>query len=153
MFERHAVLSKRECDSRTNVMFEAYAKAISIEAQSAITLASSVLLPAAFRFQRELAESIEAARRVGAKSLARQEKRLQDLAERIDVALAALESLENAYGESEAHADSAEAHARGCRDSLVPANLALREACDALETIVDNDLWPLPKYEEMLFIH
>jgi glutamine synthetase len=153
MFERHAVLSKRECDSRTNVMFEAYAKAISIEAQSAITLASSVLLPAAFRFQREFAESIEAARRVGAKSLARQEKRLQDLAVRIDVALAALESLENAYEESEAHADSAETHARGCRDALVPANLALREACDALETIVDNDLWPLPKYEEMLFIH
>jgi glutamine synthetase len=153
VFERQAVLSERECRSRMNVMFEAYSKAIAIEAQSTLSIASSIILPAALRYQRDLAESIEAARRVGAKTLARQERRLQDTAERIDTALGVMDALQTAFESVDHHEGSPEEHARAFRDRVIPAMGAVREACDALEILVDDELWPLPKYREMLFIH
>ncbi len=153
MFERHHVLSRKEAESRANIMFEAYIKAIAIEAQSAAGIASSMLLPAASTFQRNLAESIESARRVGAKSLARQERRLQEVAERIESALGAIETLQAATEKAERHHGEPFEHARLYRDSVIPAMVALRESCDALEMIVDDDLWPLPKYREILFLH
>ncbi|MBK8977804.1 MAG: glutamine synthetase III [Planctomycetes bacterium] len=154
LLERQGVLSRKECESRANVMFESYAKAIAIEAQSAIGIASTTILPAALRFQAQLAESIEAARRAGVKSLARQEARLAETAAGIESALGALAALQERFETVEAHENgSPERHARAYRDEVIPAMTALREACDELETLVDDELWPLPKYREMLFIH
>ncbi|MBI5851230.1 MAG: glutamine synthetase III [Planctomycetes bacterium] len=153
MFERHRVLSRKEAESRQHVMYEAYIKAIAIEAQSAAGIASSMIVPAATTYQRQLAESIEAARRTGAKSLVRQERRLHETSERIESALGALENLQHAFEKAERHEGGAYEHARTFRDTVVPAINALREACDALEVLVDDDLWPLPKYREILFVH
>ena len=153
MFERHRVLSRKEAESRQHVMYEAYVKAIAIEAQSAAGIASSMLLPAATTYQRQLAESIEAARRSGAKSLARQERRLQETADRIEAALGALETLQAAFEKADHHEGGGFEHARQFRDGVIPAMNSLREACDALELLVDDELWPLPKYREILFVH
>ncbi|MGE0144342.1 MAG: glutamine synthetase III [Planctomycetota bacterium] len=153
MFERHRVLSGKECESRSNVMFEAYSKAIAIEAQSSVGIASSMIIPAATRYQAQLAESIEAARRAGAKSLSRQERRLQDTVERIEAALSALDNLQGEIEKADRHDGDAGGHAKHYRDHVIPAMKALRETCDALEILVDDDLWPLPKYRELLFIH
>jgi glutamine synthetase len=153
MFERHRVLSRKEAESRQHVMYEAYVKAIAIEAQSAAGIASSMLLPAATTYQRQLAESIEAARRSGAKSLARQERRLQETADRIEAALGALEALQAAFEKADHHEGGGFEHARQFRDGVIPAMNSLRDACDALELLVDDELWPLPKYREILFVH
>ena len=153
MFERFGVLTRKEVESRVHVMFEGYSKAIMIEAQTALGMASTMILPAAFRYQKQLADSIESVRRLGAEAVNRQEGRLVLTATRIESALAALDALQQRLDAIESHASSPEAHARACREQLTPAIASLRESCDALELLVDDELWPLPKYSEMLFIH
>ena len=85
------------------------------------------------------------------KSTPAAEKGLKEVAELTGVLAEAIEELDEAR-EHEGDGDHTK-HAKHMRDKVVPAMLKVREAADALELIVDDQLWPLPKYREMLFVY
>jgi glutamine synthetase len=139
MFSNYGVLSERELESRYEVFLEQYVTKLNIEAETAASIARTMLLPAAARYHAEL--------------LAAQ---LTDLAgetsELIDAFVDALRDLESAnLEENQPHADLL-AHAGYMHDTVITAMEAVRAAADQLEKIVADDLWPLPKYSEILFI-
>ncbi|MCC6670299.1 MAG: glutamine synthetase III [Planctomycetes bacterium] len=153
LFERFGVLTRKEVESRGHIAFEGYVKAIAIEAQSLIGLAATHVLPVALNHQERLASSVSAARQAGVSDLRAQEKLLATLSGRVNQLLTAIEALQAASDKAETHHGSHKDHATFYRDQVIPAMSQVRQACDALELLVDDDLWPLPKYREMLFIH
>ena len=151
LFERFAVLSSKEVESRMNIQFEAYSKAIAVEGQSALSIARTMILPAAQRTQLAVAQSLAAAKACGIEVKV-QEKRLRELSARIEAFVLGIEELTAQFEHAESHGGSPQEHARTYRDKVVPAMAKLREVADGLETMVDDAEWPLPKYREILFL-
>ena len=148
-FEKYGVLSGRELHARYDVALEQYNKSINIEAQLMVLMANRYILPAAYRFQGQLAETVAAVKAAGA--TAKETRRTLDrVTGLIDTAKAGVDKL-HALLEHEADGDAMK-HAKYFRDKVIPAMNSLREAGDALEGIVPQDLWPLPTYREMLFV-
>jgi glutamine synthetase len=147
------VLSAKEAESRMNIMFEAYCKAIAVEAQTALSIAGSMILPVAMRYEGQVSTCIAAARTAGVKDLSAQESHLRGVAARTESLLQGIDELQKAFDHTEKHGGSLKEHAATYRDSVVPAIARLREIVDALEVLVDDELWPLPKYRELLFVH
>jgi len=136
-FENYSVLSKRELESRFEVAAEQYALRANIEAETTFSVAKTMILPAALRYLALIAEA-------GVSSL---ETGLREL---VDELVGTLDELEAANSEpAELEGLEGAIHAR---DKQLAAMVAVREAADKLEKVVADDLWPLPKYEEMLFI-
>jgi glutamine synthetase len=136
-FENYDVLSKRELESRYEVWVEQYAIRANIEAETAFSIAKTMILPAALRHLALIAES-------GVSAL---EGEVRGLLDELTDALAELEKA-NAYPDDLEGLDLA----IYARDKQIAAMAQVREAADKLEKVVADDLWPLPKYEEMLFI-
>jgi glutamine synthetase len=139
LFSSYGVLSERELESRYEVFLEQYVTKLNIEAETAASIARTMLLPAAARYHAEL---------LGAQ--------LTDLAgetsELIDALVEAIRTLESAnLAENQPH-DDLLAHAKYMHDTVVPAMEEVRASADRLEKVVADDLWPLPKYSEILFI-
>ncbi|MFN9706174.1 MAG: glutamine synthetase III [Planctomycetota bacterium] len=151
LFERFRVLSAKEVESRMHIMFEAYCKAIAIEGQSALSIARTMILPAAQRSQLTVAQSVAAAKSAGMKIKA-QEKRLKELCGLVDAFVEAIDDLKDEFEHAEAHDAAPDKHAKTYRDKVVPAMGKLRLLADQLETMVDDAEWPLPKYREILFL-
>ena len=135
-FENYEVLSRRELESRYEVWLEQYAIRANIEAEgTASSIAQTMILPAALRHLALLNEA-------GVSSL---EGELRELIDQLVAALGELEAA-NAYP-SELEGLELAVHAR---DKQMAAMAAVREFADHMEKVVADDLWPLPKYEEML---
>ncbi len=147
VFEKYDVLTKRELHSRLEVYLEQYAKTINVEARSTAEIGRTMILPAALRYQSEIAEGCA---NVKAAGCAPDTRELQHLIGLIGTLTSSLSVLETAMAESAG--DSTLDHATHCCRSIVPAMQAVREAADVLEAVVADDLWPLPTYQEMLFI-
>ena len=137
-FENYEVLSKRELESRYEVWLEQYAIRANIEAETTHSIAKTMILPAALRYLALINESGAAEGVAG---------EVKDLLSSLGQSLAELEAA-NAYPDELEGLDLA-IHAR---DKQIAAMEKVREAADKLEKVVADDLWPLPKYEEMLFI-
>jgi glutamine synthetase len=137
LFKKQKVLSKRELESRYDVFTEQYSTKVGIEAETAASMARTLILPAALRHLIELKEA-------GIEGL------IAETEELVEELVGAIHGLERVNSE---HPDvEAIEHAIYMRDEVVPAMDAARAASDKLERIVADDLWPLPKYSEMLFI-
>ena len=147
LFEAYGVLSKRELHSRLEVYVEQYCKSLNVEARTSVEMARTVIFPAAVRYQSELAAAC-----VGLKTLGYElDTDTLDVVTGLSKALQdGIKALEAAM-EFKPHAGLL-AHARHCRDAVLPAMLAIRGTVDALEGVVADDLWPLATYQEMLFI-
>ena len=152
LFERWQVLSPAEAESRMNIQFEAYAKAIAIEGQSALSIARTMILPAAQKTQRDVADSLSSAKAHGL-TIDKQTERLRDMAMRIESFVGCIDDLAMVFERAESHVGTELEHAKVYRDAVVPAMVRLREHADMLETMTDDDYWPLPKYRELLFLH
>jgi glutamine synthetase len=148
-FEHYGVLTPREMKARHEVALEQYNKTVNIEAQLMVLIANRTILPAAFRYQGELAQSVAAVKAAGAvgKECVRALDELCKLTDTCRVRSRALQKLL----EHEGNGDTLK-HAKFFRDKVVPAMAALRETGDALEQVMPHDLWPLPTYREMLFV-
>ncbi|QOI99057.1 MAG: glutamine synthetase III [Phycisphaeraceae bacterium] len=148
LFKRFKVLSKVEVDAREHIFTEKYVKQVLIEAETAVLMARTVVLPAAVRFQTELAESVAAteAADVDAGDARSQLEELVDLVNRLRRAIADLET------RTDHHETDPHRHAAHIRDKVRPAMSDLREIVDTLEERVAADLWSLPTYREMLQI-
>jgi glutamine synthetase len=137
LFKKYKVLSKRELESRYEVSVEQYSTKLNIESETASSIARTLLLPAALRHLAEL-------KAAGVESLVSE---TQTLVEELIAAIHVLEAanLEHPHEEGIKHA-------LYMRDVVLSAMDAVRVVADKLERIVADDLWPLPKYSEMLFI-
>ena len=138
-FKKYKVLSKRELESRYEVFTEQYAMNINIEAETAAAIARTMLLPAAVRYLNELKAS-----------------GLDELIDEVEPLIKELHfaqlKLEDANLEDNQPDSSPQKWAVYMRDTVIPAMDDVREVADRLEKLVADDLWPLPKYSEMLFI-
>lgn len=154
LFEELGVYSRRELQSRANIAHESYAKALLIESQSTLAIASTMVLPAALKYQERAARAITETRQAATDiDLSAQEEQLHGVSRSISDLSKALGTLGNAYRLVEAIDDEhGQEQATSARDQLIPGMNAVREACDALEKVVDDELWPLPKYRELLFV-
>jgi glutamine synthetase len=149
MLTKYKVYTEKELTSRFNILAEGYVKTVNIEGQMTALIAKTQLLPAAIRFQKEVGESVAAAKSAGASSPGGLEV-LSSVVSGINDLTRAIAGLEKALHH---HAEGdAFAHAKHARDHILPAQLEVRKAGDKLEAIVSDDLWPLPTYREMLFI-
>ena len=149
LFSKYKVYSEKELNSRFNILSEAYAKHLNIEGQTALMMAKTMILPAALKYQKEVGESIAAAKNAGATSPAGVDT-FKALVSTIGDFQGCIGALEKALGH---HAEgSPYDHAKHMRESVLPAMTELRKASDKLETMISDDLWPLPTYREMLFI-
>ena len=131
------MLSERELESRFEVSVEQYATKLNIEAETAASIARTMILPAAARHIAELKSAGLTAPATEAKAATDKFVKNLKALEKVNASHPAVEGLE---------------HAKWTRDKVIPAMEATREAADVLEQIVADDLWPLPKYSEMLFI-
>jgi len=148
LFTKYKVLSEREIESRYDIYLEGYTKAINIEGEMTSVMARTMVAPAAIRYQGEVASAVASTKAAGASSAA-QEALLKDLTATIDALLKKTDTLDAALDHA---GGDAMAHAKHMRDKVLTGMLAVREQADKLETIVADDLWPLPTYREMLFI-
>ena len=148
IFEKYKVLSARELHARYDVAVETYVKTVNVEAQLMVLMANRYILPAALKYQKDVAESVAAVKNAGGTS--KEGKRVLDrITNLVDDLRQRTDRLANAL---EAHAPTAEKHAKYMRDTVVPAMATLRETGDQVELVVPHELWPLPTYREMLFI-
>jgi glutamine synthetase len=148
VFEKHRVLSDRELHARYEVNLETYCKTLNVEAQLMVLMANRYILPAAFVYQRQVAESVAAVTKAG--GVSRQGKKLlTSFTKLVDSFKAQTDMLATLL---EHTSPSTEKHARHMRDKVVPAMTKLRECGDQIEVLMPHELWPLPTYREMLFI-
>ncbi|MFZ9201675.1 MAG: glutamine synthetase III [Opitutales bacterium] len=146
VFERQGVLTKRELVSREEIYTHSYVLSVNTESKLVSDIGRTTILPAALRYARELADTAAAIKAAGAKSSSKLLAQVVAQANQLEVALDALDKLR-------AHeaADTHEA-ARHAVDKVLPAMLKVRAAADELEGLVDDALWPLPSYQELLFL-
>ena len=140
LFSNYGVLSERELHARYEVFLEQYVTKVNIESETAASIARTLLLPAAVRYKAELltAEEPEMASELG------------ELIASFVEELKALDTANLKENTPEDHGILT--HARYMHDTVLPAMGAVREVADRLEKVVADDLWPLPKYSEILFI-
>ena len=153
LFEKYGVLSPEELKSRYHVRLERYIKEIDIEAATLFTMAQSQILPAAATYQKTLAQSIKNAMDVigDGRELKPQKELLKRVSALIGDAQKQVTELKQDIEKARA-IDSEEKQAAYFCDAIKPCMNAVRNTVDTLEQYVDNELWPLPKYWEMLFI-
>lgn len=147
VFERYGVFNERELHSRYEVRLEQYALTIAVEAKLALELGTTVILPAAVRYQTELAQNVATLKAAG---VAADTTLLEAVSAPIAELTAAVGALKT--GLSDHSGESVLDEATHAQKVLLPAMEAVRAAADALEGVVADDLWPLPTYQEMLYI-
>jgi len=151
LFEEFEVFTRTELESRVEIEYEAYSKAINIEAKTMIDIAGKSIIPSVIRYTTRLADSIIKLKSAvsGIEPYA-QNAILIEVNEHLKESKVALENLKN-YMDNAAEITDVTAHAKYMHEVVVPAMEALRKPIDNLEMIVDKDLWPMPSYGDLLF--
>ncbi|HEY7599311.1 MAG TPA: glutamine synthetase III [Candidatus Limnocylindrales bacterium] len=142
VFAKHGVLSERELAARVEINWERYVKVGRIEANAALDIARTMLMPAVARYLGQLAAASSSSRAIEALA-----GHVGELADQLSAAIDKLEHALHATHE----AGWVQEEARVVVEQVIPAQNTLREVADELETLVADDLWPLPKYRELLF--
>jgi len=154
LLEKYGVLSRRELHAREEVVVDQYFKTVNIEGETTAELAGTMILPAAVRYLNELLAAAENLAELElppatdrAPGVTTTIARLNGL---IDELVAALDVL--VQQNEELGGDDVHSKARHMHDHIIPAMTAVRGICDRLEKVIPDDLWPLPRYREMLFV-
>ena len=149
LFERFSVFTKAELESRAEIQYEAYAKAINIEARTMIDMASKQFLPAFIKYTKTLADTVNAVKAAGVDASVQTEA-LKEVSALMAETKAALDKLVKVTGEAAAK-EEGEVQATYYHTEVVPAMDALRTPVDKLEMIVDKEAWPMPSYGDLIF--
>ena len=149
MFEKFGVFTRSELASRVEIKYENYSKAINIEARTMIDMAAKQIIPAVIAYTRTLAETIIAVKAAGA-PVSVQEKILGECSILLGQTSSALDVLEKVEAQASVMREGRE-KAVFYRDQVCTAMKKLREPVDALEMIVDKNMWPMPSYGDLLF--
>ena len=149
MFEKFKVFTKAELESRAEIKFESYAKAINIEALTMIDMASKQIIPAIIKYTKELADTVVVVKEAGADASVQAEL-LTEVSGLLAESKKALEALKVVTDQAAAM-EEGEDQARFYHSDVVPAMEALRAPVDKLEMIVDKEAWPMPSYGDLIF--
>ena len=149
LFEKFHIFTQPELESRSEIIYENYAKTKNIEAMTMIDMAQKQILPACMKFVKAQAETITAAANAGV-IFHNETEKLQKCVDRIDAAQEALDELQALVDKAQGITDAKE-QSFYYKDTIDPAMERLRKPCDELETLVDKKAWPFPTYEDMLF--
>ncbi|MCC7440633.1 MAG: glutamine synthetase III [Bdellovibrionales bacterium] len=149
LFKRLGIFGEEEVMSRYHIRLERYIKHLLIEVNSLREMVDTLVLPACFLYHRSLSEGAAAAKAAGVS--APQLHTLKLVGEWLGTVGEKRKDLDSVLTKVE-KAGGEEAQAKILAAEMVPAMLALREACDELEALVGDEYWPLPKYREMLFV-
>ncbi|MGW9265362.1 glutamine synthetase type III, partial [Gordonia terrae] len=147
IFEKYGVLSARELEAREDVIFEYYALTLLVEAKETAEIAKTMIMPAAIRYQGELAGTAASLKMAGIDAPTPLLEELTGLIGALHEGLATLDA-----GIAGMHGESTLDESTYALETLIPAMATVREVADTLESIVADDLWPLPTYNEMLTI-
>ena len=149
MFEKFKVFTKAELESRAEIKFESYAKAINIEARTMIDMASKQIIPAIIKYTKDLADTVVTVKEAGADASV-QADLLAEVSGLLTETKKALEALKVVTDQAAAM-EEGEDQARFYHFDVVPAMEALRAPVDKLEMIVDKEAWPMPSYGDLIF--
>ena len=149
MFEKFHVFTRAELDSRAEIKYEAYAKAVNIEARTMIDIASKHIIPAVIRGTKTLAETVNAVVQAGVDAEVQRDLLVETsiLLKETKTALTTLEQVTQEASTKE----EGKVQAEYFREQVVPAMEALRIPVDRLEMIVDKEIWPMPSYGDLIF--
>lgn len=151
LFESFNVFTRAELESRAEIQYEGYAKAINIEAKTMVDIATKQIIPAVIRYTTVLAESINSVKAVSAAlDVSVQTSLLEKSSALLAETKTAMDKLSGLIAESESHEEGRD-RAVFFRESVVPAMQTLRKPVDELEMIVDKDMWPMPSYGDLIF--
>ena len=148
LFERYNVLSNRELTARSEVLLENYYKIVQIEARTLLMMLSTKVLPAALRYQGELASIVQSSHAVSV-DCSRTSAKLGDLARMTENLQNSMEKIQGML--LIAHENNHD-NARFVCDKILPEMSLVRQISDQIEESIPSDIWPLPTYTEMLFI-
>ena len=149
LFERFSVFTKAELESRAEIQYEAYAKAINIEARTMIDMASKQFLPAFIKYTKTLADTVNAVKAAGVDASVQTET-LKEVSALMAETKAALDNLVKTTADAAAK-EEGEVQATYYHTEVVRAMDALRAPVDKLEMIVDKEAWPMPSYGDLIF--
>ena len=149
LFERFSVFTKAELESRAEIQYEAYAKAINIEARTMIDMASKQFLPAFIKYTKTLADTVNAVKAAGVDASVQTET-LKEVSALMAETKVALDNLVKTTADAAAK-EEGEVQATYYHTEVVPAMDALRAPVDKLEMIVDKEAWPMPSYGDLIF--
>ena len=144
------VFTKAELESRKEIKYEAYSKAINIEAKTMIDVASKQIIPAVIKYTRQLADSINAVVAAGVLEVEVQTELLRETSALLKKTKDALNELKKVTEEALTKEEGKES-AMFYHEKVMPSMEALRTPVDELEMIVDKDMWPMPSYGDLLF--
>ncbi|MBE5968312.1 MAG: glutamine synthetase type III [Lachnospiraceae bacterium] len=151
LFGKHHIFTPVELHSRAEVLYESYSKTINIEAKTMISMAGVQFIPAVINYIKKLADSINAVKAAAPDiDVSVQTELLKETSKLLSKAEAARKKLEAVVKEASSMGEGAD-QAAFFRDKVVPAMEELRAPIDALEQIVDKELWPVPTYGDLLF--
>jgi len=157
LFDKYGVFKEDELISRYNVQLESYCKTVNIESLLTVNIAKTLILPAAIEYQLRLSNAIvQTKTAIGGANISVLEGVLRDLVNKVNAlhnSIEVLESLAVHDGKDDGGEDDAFHHARFYQQRIIPAMSDVRIAADELEGVVDDSLWPLPKFREMLYIY
>ena len=150
LFEKFNVFTEAELKSRSEILYESYAKALNIEARAMIDMAGKQIIPAVIKYTTALANSINSVKAACDADVSVQTELLKDVSLLLAEAKTALKNLteiaEKAYAMEEGRQQAV------CyRDEVKAAMEALRTPVDKLEMIVDKEMWPMPSYGDLIF--
>ncbi|MBM4154211.1 MAG: glutamine synthetase type III [Lentisphaerae bacterium] len=147
VFERFKVFSRREIESRHEIYLERYVKDVNIEARLAVRIAKTQIFPAAVAYEARLASASHSLKGLGIHHCTTVLEELTGLLAKFQPAIARLDQAVHHHTEG-----TTLDHAKYARDTLIPAMVEVRQIADTLEGVVGDEFWPLPTYQEMLFI-
>ena len=150
LFEEFGVYTKAELLSRVEIQYEAYAKAINIEARTMIDIAGKQIIPAVVKYITSLANSINTVKAAADVDVSVQTELLTETSDLLSDTKRALAHLTDVTNLA-AQIEGCKAQAEYFRDNVVTAMADLREPVDKLEMIVDKDMWPMPSYGDLIF--
>ncbi len=156
LFEKHNVLNRIELEARYDIKLEKYAKKIQIEGRVLGDLAINHIVPTAIHYQNRLIENVKGLKAVfDEKSFLKvsgnQLNTIRDISDHISSIIELVEAMTEARKKANAFESNYE-KARLYHDEVMPFFNTIRKHIDKLELLVDDELWPLPKYRELLFI-
>jgi glutamine synthetase len=151
MCEKYHIFSRQELKARHDIQLSQYIKTVHTECSLAIRMARTQVYPAAVRYRQELASSISACANLDVPAEKTSLTELSGMIQSFEDSLRALEACEHDL-DWFPEEDHLAASARACIERIIPALEELRRWADSLETVVAEDLWPLPSYQEILFM-
>ena len=150
LFEEFHVFTKTELESRAEIQYEIYAKAINIEAKTMIDIATKQIIPAVIKYTTVLADSINAVRAAGDIDVSVQVELLQKCSALLKETSNAMNELSGIVKKVPEIPEGRE-RAVYCKDEVCKAMEALRTPVDKLELLVDKEMWPMPSYGDLIF--